>query len=112
MPAGCQRLQVHTLLQLHEFEALLLADIELLANQYPNRRTALRGLARRLRKSSPEHVNRRTPPSRRIRQVVPEYDKAVAGVAGVERIGFDVLRERCGHFGEWLDKLESFGAQG
>jgi hypothetical protein len=98
-------------LQLHEFEALLLADIEVLADQYPNRHAALRRLARSLRTLPPEHVNRRTPPSHRIRQAVPEYDKVVAGVAAVERIGLHVLRERCGHFGEWLGRLEELGTQ-
>jgi len=98
-------------LQLHEFEALLLPNIELLVERYPNRRTELRELAGRLRGIAPEDVNRLTPPSHRIRQVVPEYSKAVDGVVTVDRIGLEVIRRRCLHFGQWLDQLETLRVQ-
>lgn len=99
----------HPYLQLHEFEALLLFDIEVLAMQHPNRTRVLRDLARRLRKqfSTPEHVNQRHPPSYRIRAVVPEYQKVRDGVITAERITLDRLRKQCPHFGQWIHRLES-----
>jgi hypothetical protein len=52
-------------LQLHEFEALLLADLKLLVEQHPNRRKEIIDLAARLSRDfeSPEHVDRLRPPS-------------------------------------------------
>lgn len=98
-------------LQLHEFEVMLLLDVERVSEVYPDRRGALRALAGRLRRfPTPEHVASQTPPSCRIRQVVPEYQKVVAGVSTIERIGLDVVRERCAHFRHWLEKLEGASA--
>lgn len=55
-------------LQLHEFEALVLSDLSVLAELYPSRRKAILELAKRLDQKfeSPEHVNRFDPPSHRI----------------------------------------------
>jgi hypothetical protein len=99
-------------LQLHEFEALLLADLTVLAEQHPNRRKSILELAVRLNKKfpSPEHVNRVNPPSRRIKDEVPEYSKTVDGPITTARIGLSKLRERCPHFGDWLSRLEDVAA--
>jgi len=94
-------------LQLHEFEALLLSDLPVLAEQHPNRKKEIRELAKHLQESDPEHVNRLRPPSYWIKDVVPEYNKRTSGVITVGRIGLAKLRERCRHFGQWLDVLES-----
>jgi len=63
--------------QMHEFEALLLADVTVLVKQHPNRRKEIDDLAARLGRdfSSPERVNRLHPPSYRIKAAVPEYNK-------------------------------------
>jgi hypothetical protein len=98
-------------LQLHEFEALVLADLMLLAEQHPHRQRAIRELAERLDREfeSPEHVNRLTPPSYRILAAVPEYQKSSDGILTTARIGLPKLRQRCRHFGEWIDRLERVG---
>lgn len=95
-------------LQLHEFEALLLVDLPELVHQHPNRRSAIERLSARLSRDfvSPEYVNSRRPPSYRIKEAIPEYDKRLDGVATVERIGLERLRARCQHFGEWLHAIE------
>jgi len=95
-------------LQLHEFEALLLADLTLLVEQHPNRRREIGELAKRLDQDfeSPEHVDRLRPPSHWIKDAVPEYNKTIDGPITASRIGFPRLRERCPHFGQWLQRLE------
>ena len=95
-------------LQLHEFEALVLAGLPLLAEQHPNRRKDIHDLDSRLNRefASPEHVNRLRPPSYWLNDVVPEYNKTVDGVVITSRMGLTQLRKRCAHFGEWLDRLE------
>jgi hypothetical protein len=95
-------------LQLHEFEALLLADLTALIEQHPNRRKDLDELKKRLdlEFDSPEHVDRLSPPSYRIKDAVPEYSKTVDGPITASRIGFPKLREKCPHFGQWLKRME------
>jgi hypothetical protein len=94
--------------QLHEFEALLLADVTVLVKQHPNRRKEIDDLAARLGRdfSSPERVNRLHPPSYRIKAAVPEHNKTVDGPITASRIGLPKLREYCPHFGQWLQRLE------
>ena len=98
-------------LQLHEFEALLLADPGKLEVQFPDRKEEICRLIETVTSfESPELVNdgTDTAPSKRIIQEIPEYErmKASAGPVVAEAIGLDCLRLQCRHFGEWLSKLE------
>ncbi len=95
-------------LQMHEFEALMLCDLGALAEQHPNRRREIDELANRLAKDfdSPEQVNHLRPPSRWIKEAIPEYNKTVDGPIAASKIGLTVLRQRCPHFGQWLQRLE------
>jgi len=95
-------------LQLHEFEALLLADLTVLVEQHPNRSEEIRELVTRLGEfASPEGVDGRRPPSRWIKAAIPEYNKTIDGPTAASRIGLLRLRERCPHFGQWLRRLEN-----
>src|SRR5207247_471396 len=101
-----QRLIPH--LQLHEYEALIFTDVTCLSKFYPKRKRDLHELGKRIKKQfkSPEEVNRITPPSWRIREVVPEYQKPLFGVSAVMDLGIDTVRRECKHFDMWLKKLE------
>ncbi|MFN7830737.1 MAG: DUF4276 family protein [Bacteroidota bacterium] len=48
-------------------------------------------------------------PSRRIIRYLPEYQKqkTTAGVITAEKIGLSLLRNRCPHFNDWINTLES-----
>ncbi len=93
-------------LQLHEFEALVLADLRPLARRHPNREREIADLERRLRQfPTPEHVNRMQPPSYWITQFIPEYNKTLDGMIVTAETGLPALRERCPHFGQWIDQL-------
>jgi len=94
-------------LQLHEFEALILTDLSKLADYYPANKQALAKLAKRIEGQSPEEVNRTTPPSWRIRQAIPDYQKVLFGVRAVANIGLDSIRAKCRHFDSWLQRLEA-----
>lgn len=98
-------------LQLHEFEALLLADPQKLEWEYPEHDQAIRNILQMASGFvSPELIDdgENTAPSKRIIREIPEYEgmKASAGPLAAERIGLPVLRGKCGHFGEWLSRLE------
>lgn len=94
-------------IQLHEFEALVLTNLSVLANRYHEYRAGIRALEQQLKDfESPEHVDSLQPPSRRIHAAVPVYDKIIDGVDVTSAIGLPKLREKCRHFAQWLDHLE------
>jgi len=99
-------------LQLHEFEALLFADPDRTAAQFPgrNRAAELWDIRREFR--SPEEINDdpATAPSRRLRRLYPTYQKPFHGVLAVVEAGLEPVRRECPHFNAWLAWLESLAA--
>ncbi|TAF98159.1 MAG: DUF4276 family protein [Cytophagia bacterium] len=99
-------------LQLHEFEALLLANPKNLAVEYDNAETKIQQLEHLLstHQGNPELINTgtETAPSKQIIKLIPEYkgNKVTVGVhlAGFDGIGF--LKQKCPHFDKWVTKLE------
>ena len=94
-------------IQLHEFEALLFTDIDQLTTEYfdcniDNLREILTF------QSNPELINNGfdTAPSKRILKAIPAYDKTVAGIEILRRIGLSKIREKCKHFNDWITFLE------
>ena len=103
-------------LQLHEFEALLLAAPEALRSEFLEREPEIGRLIREVEAlDNPELINEteENAPSKRIIRHIPEYKgkKATAGPELTERIGLPTLRARCRHFDEWISKLEGLGHQ-
>jgi len=99
-------------LQLHEFEALLLASPGHLALEFVGREHEIRQLEALVSGfRSPELIDdgRETSPSKRIIGILPQYEgmKASAGPVVAEKIGLDVIRTKCQHFAQWLAQLEN-----
>lgn len=105
--------------QLHEFEALAFADIKKLVSVLaPIGKDSEEALAEKFNEilkaaGNPEAINDsyETCPSRRIGKIVPAYRKCLQGPIVTKRIGIDILREQCPHFGKWLVRLEQLGAE-
>ncbi len=99
-------------IQLHEFEALILADPQQLRWEYLEHDHPIGNLISMVGDENPELIDDgpTTAPSKRIIAEIPEYDKATAGVAVAEKIGMDTLRQKCRHFDEWITRLEQLGA--
>lgn len=95
-------------LQLHEYEALLLADPAALLRLYPDRQDAIALLRQDIGDLAPEAVNEgpETAPSKRILRHLPEYAKVLAGTLVAMEIGLPTLRTRCPHFDAWMTELE------
>ena len=95
-------------IQLHEFEALILADPQQLDWEYLEHDRPINNLIAMVVNQNPELINDdpMTAPSKRILNEIPEYDKVTAGVAVAGKIGLQTLREKCRHFNEWLTTLE------
>ena len=99
-------------IQVHEFEALVLADPRALSDEYPESAPGVDRLAEMAASfPSPEQINGdpETAPSKRIMQEISNYRKTTS-VNITKQIGLPNLRDKCPHFGAWVDKLESLGS--
>ncbi|MBF0319050.1 MAG: DUF4276 family protein [Nitrospirae bacterium] len=98
-------------IQLHEFEALILADPQRLDCEYLEHDKAIKNIIAMVEKEggNPELINDRYDkcPSRRIIKEIPEYegDKKAVGPLVAEEIGIDKMRNKCRHFNDWLTRL-------
>ncbi len=98
-------------IMLHEFEALLFADPSKLDWVFLEHEKEIGRLVDlRSEFKSPEFIDdgTDTAPSKRIISQIPEYGarKASAGPLVAEKIGLPTLRAECGHFAQWLKRLE------
>jgi len=60
---------------------------------------------------TPEDINDSpvTAPSKRVRELIPGYEKPLYGALAVLEIGLDRIRRECPHFNDWIVALESRG---
>ncbi|MGI9175032.1 MAG: DUF4276 family protein [Rhodothermales bacterium] len=110
LPDGAKRFIPY--LQLHEFEALLFADVAKLDEAVSallgrNRLDALRHILKEC--GSPENINEglETAPSKRLKKLYPAYEKRLFGELVAEQTGIDTIRSACPHFDDCLRRLES-----
>jgi hypothetical protein len=97
-------------LSLHEFEAILFANPNAIADTLPDGEKHKKALqAIRAEFNSPEEINENweTKPSRRILNLFPGYEKILYGSLISLEIGLEHIRAECSHFNEWLQKLEA-----
>jgi hypothetical protein len=101
-------------IQLHEFEALILASPQQLDWEYLEHEKPIEELVRMMVNENPELIDGglETAPSKRILKKIPEYDKVTAGVSVAKHIGLEALREKCRHFNKWITGLEELGVRG
>jgi hypothetical protein len=97
-------------IQLHEFEALILADPVKLNLEFPDKDKAIQKLVEMVQGKNPELINDNpdTAPSKRIIKEIRVYEKnkSTSGPNVVESIGLPTLKKKCRHFSEWITKLE------
>ena len=94
-------------IQLHEFEALIFADPDKLDWEYLDHGGQIGKIREMSMGINPELINNHpeTAPSKRILNLIPEYDKVTAGVSVVKHIGMDTLLDRCKHFADWVNTI-------
>lgn len=97
--------------QLHEFEALVLAGLDDAGWIFdaPNDAKGLAALRAEVEGLAPEDVNdgAATAPSKRLVANIPGYDKVLHGQMITSHAGLATLRGRCPRFASWLTRLES-----
>lgn len=98
---------------MHEFEALLFSDCAAFSSNAicdPAFTSALQAIRDTF--PTPEDINDSpdTAPSKRIRSLIPRYQKPLHGTLGILAIGLPKIRQQCPHFHGWLSRLESLAA--
>ena len=92
----------------HEFEALLFSDVEILAKGLCIDSSLVEKVLEVC--GEPERINNRstTSPSNRLLDWTNgHYSKIARGIVVAEKIGVDKMRNRCPNFDCWLKRLES-----
>ncbi len=95
-------------LSLHEFEALIFSDPNMLRRVYFDNDKQIDGLVALSKEVSPELINDdpENCPSKRIKKAIRSYNKRFAGSRVAKAIGLNKIRSRCKHFDEWIGILE------
>lgn len=95
-------------IQMYEFEALLFSDPAKFARGID--RIILQTELQAIRDlfATPEEINDNpdTAPSKRIKRIVPGYDKPLYGTLVALEIGLDTIRHECRLFDAWIKQLE------
>lgn len=94
--------------QLHEFESLVLANLDKLKDVYFDYDISdLYDCMQEI--GNPEFVNNGpdTAPSKRIINCISDYDKNTFGVQVLVESNLLNTREKCKHFDDWIKKLEA-----
>ena len=99
--------------QLHEFEALVLASLDSLQMllDAPDDLAGIEALKQEISGLPPEDVNDgpETAPSKRLVRRVPSYDKVLHGELALEDATIPSLAKSCPHFRAWVDRLVALG---
>ena len=99
--------------QLHEFEGLFFSDVSVFAGLIEAPDGSVKALQKiRSQFQTPEDINdnKDTAPSKRIKKVIPRYDKRVNAPFLATEIGLDKIRTECPRFNDWVTSLESLGS--
>ncbi len=93
----------------HEFEGLLFSDCDRFGVGIGRPDLIPRFRVIRSAFGSPEEINDSptTVPSKRLRDLVPDYEKPLLGTLAVLEIGLDAIRAECPNFRKWIEHLES-----
>ena len=97
-------------IMLHEFEAILFSDCQKFANaiEWPHLKRSFQEIRDQF--STPEDIDDKDAPSKRIEALlapIDVYSKPFVGVRGAKEIGLDAIRAECPHFARWMDNLEA-----
>lgn len=95
---------------MHEFEGLLFSDSARFARGLGKPDLSPKFQAIRDQFATPEEINDSpiTAPSKRIKNLLPSYQKPLMGTLAVLEIGFDAIMQECPLFRGWIERLEQW----
>jgi len=93
-------------IQMHEFEALLFSDLNILAERAEIDLPRIQAILNEY--DNPEEINDDPvkAPSKQLETLNPSYRKVAQGKVISEAIGIQNIRAKCPHFHNWLMKFE------
>lgn len=93
-------------IEMHEFEALLFSDANILAEKTEIAVSKIEEILDEY--GTPEEINDdpQKAPSKQLEALKSDYRKVAMGKTVSETIGIEKVREQCPHFNDWLVKLE------
>jgi hypothetical protein len=93
-------------IEMHEFEALLFSDADILAEKTEIDVSSIRKIMKKY--DNPEEINDdpANAPGKRLESLNNGYRKVAMGKTISEAIGIAAIRRQCPHFNDWLTKLE------
>ena len=105
--------RVFSYVQRYEFEGLLFSDVSVFEGRIDvpvDSVKALRDI--RTRFCTPEDINddKDTAPSKRIKGLIPTYNKVVDGSLLAMEMGLSKIRAECPRFDAWVTRLENLPA--
>lgn len=94
-------------IEMHEFEALLFSDADILAEKTGIDISHIREILKEYN-NKPEEINDdpEKTPSKRLQALKSAYRKVAMGKTVSEAIGIQTIRKQCPHFNNWLTRLE------
>ena len=93
-------------IQMHEFEALLFSSTKGFSTYYENEKSVVKGVIKIMDEfSNPEDINSNKPPSYRIKELTPNYDKINYGNTMALEIGIATIIKKCPRFKSWVQEL-------
>lgn len=96
-------------IQLHEFEALIFSSKESVPAIFDSNEFDIKKLNRVIRDfPNPEDINDdpNTAPSKRLKNIIPSFNKILHGIQLIEEIGLDLIRSKCPRFNNWMIQIE------
>ena len=95
---------------MHEFEGLLFSDCSRFAEGIGHPELVPQLQTIRNAFPSPEEINDSpcTAPSKRVKALVPHYEKPLFGTMAILEIGLEAIRAACPLFHQWLQLLEAW----
>ncbi|MFH0926252.1 MAG: DUF4276 family protein [bacterium] len=93
-------------IEMHEFEALLFSDADILAERIEIDILHIRKILEEY--NNPEEINEEPAkaPAKRLEALKNGYRKVANGKTISEAIGIQTIRRQCAHFNNWLKKFE------
>lgn len=93
-----------------EFEGLLFSDTDKFGLSIGRPELSQKFKDIRNQFTTPEEINDSpdTAPSKRIKDLIPNYEKPLLGTLAILEIGLESIRAECPHFRQWLERLEKW----
>lgn len=101
-------------LQVHEFEAILLANPDCFLEWFDEIDKQVASLKAEIEAfKTPEEINhgQHSHPKARIKKHIEDYHQNTDGPFLAGYVGVDVIKEKCPHFAQWLNTLEQLDTE-